>query len=307
MNLRTPALVSMLSMVLLACSDSSDSAADYEGLLRYFPPDTSGVVFVDLGALRDNAFIGGMIGDSADVRDSSVLDAFESGTGFDFDRDVRQVMGGSFGEGRALIVASAAYDRERVVSYLTGEGMIEGEEGLTPLFRPDRAREGVVAFIDEVALVGSEPEVRGAIGRAQGGLASALDNDRLLEDIRSIEDGYQVWATGRVDPGLLPSDLGAGGPMDLLRSLERGTYQMRIDQTISARAIGEFTSPGQARTAASLLEGLRGMAMIQSLPGDLAQLLSGILIASSDRRVEIQLDIDTAVLERLAASGALSR
>jgi hypothetical protein len=216
-------------------------------------------------------------------------------------------MGGSFGEGRALIVASAAYDRERVVSYLTGEGMIEGEEGLTPLFRPDRAREGVVAFIDEVALVGSEPEVRGAIGRAQGGLASALENDRLLEDIRSIEDGYQVWATGRVDPGLLPSDLGAGGPMDLLRSLERGTYQMRIDQTISARAIGEFTSPGQARTAASLLEGLRGMAMIQSLPGDLAQLLSGILIASSDRRVEIQLDIDTAVLERLAASGALSR
>jgi hypothetical protein len=295
------------AVFLAACSGSPDSVDAGESLLRFFPPQTSAVAFVDFGGLEDHAFVGSFIEEHAGVQTPDELADFQAGTGFDFERDVRQVMAGSAGEGGGLIVVNAVYDRERVIRYVTDEGMAYADHGGTGLFLPDASTDTVFAFVDDVVLIGTEPHVRGAIDRAGGGVPSALDNARLLEDIAEIEDGYQIWATGSIDTGLIPEEAGESGITLVLASLERGTYQMRFDETITARAIGEFTSADQARTAASLLEGLRGMAMIQGVAGEFYDLLSGILIATNDTQVEIQLQLERAVLERLAESGALSR
>jgi len=309
-----------LVTLLAACSGSTDTTDGQESMLRYFPEETSGVVFVDLGALRDHTFVGKFIEDRAGVQSPDELDRLEAATGFDFENDVRQIMAGSMGGGRGLVVVNADFDLPRVVAYLRGEGMAYGEHNGTELFRPEAASGdtgenpgtseapmgGVVAFLDDVVLIGSEPEVRGAIDRSEGNGTTALDNARLVADILEIEDGYQVWATGRIDTRLLPQGV-AGGPMELLGALERGTYQMRIDDAITARAVGQFTSEEQARTVTSLLEGLRGMALLQEMTTEFRDVLSGILIANEGSRVELQLQVDTALLDELAESGQLSR
>lgn len=295
-------------MLMAACAGSVETTSPAEPLLRFFPEDTDGVVFINFGDLRDQAFIGSFVEQNAGVDTPEELNKFEAATGFDFERDVRQLIAGSAGEGRALIVVDAVYDLDRVVDYLTSEGMGWGDYQGIPLFRPDAEEETRVAFLGDVALIGREPEVRSAIDRFEGSSPSALDNPQLLADVEEVADGgYQIWATGRIDPGLIPDQVAGGGAMELLSALEHGTYQMRFDDAITARAIAEFSSPDQARTAASLLEGLRGMAMIQGAATDFADLLSGILIENNESRVELQLQVDTAVLERLAESGALSR
>jgi hypothetical protein len=304
-SLSTAVFVSV--MLLAACAGSTETTSPAQSLLRFFPEDTSGVVFINFGDLRDQAFIGSLVEQNAGIETPEELSEFEAATGFDFERDVRQLMAGSAGEGRSLIVVDAMYDLDRVVDYLTGEGMRSGDYQGTPLFRPDAEEEARVAFLGDVAVIGGEAEVRSAIDRLAGSSPSALDNAQLLADVEEVgQGGYQVWATGRIDPEMIPDQAG-GGAMELLSALERGTYQMRFDDAITARAIAEFSSPDQARTAASLLEGLRGMAMIQGAATEFGDLLSEILIANNESRVEIQLNVDTAVLERLAESGALSR
>lgn len=307
----TSAIAFSLVVLMAACAGSLETTSPAESLLRFFPSDTSGVVFINFGELRDQAFIGRFVEQNAGVDTSEELDEFEAATGFDFERDVRQLMGGSAGEGRGLVVIDAVYDVDRVEDYLTDQGMRSGDYQGTALFRPntENAEEDArVAFLPDVALIGRESEVRGAIDRFEGSAPSALANPQLLADVEEVEDGgYQIWATGRLDPELIPAQAAGGGAMELLSALQRGTYQMRFDDAITARAIAEFSSPDQAQTAASLLEGLRGMAMIQGAATEFADLLSGILIQNNDSRVEVQLQVDTAVLENLAESGALSR
>jgi hypothetical protein len=302
----------VVSMILLtACSGEPDVPATDEGmLLRYFPPETNGVVFIDFAGLREHPFMGAFVEEHAGAQAGDEVDEFQTATGFDFGNDVRQVMAGSAGDGRVLIVVSADYDPDRVADYFVGEGLQVGEHGGTALFRPGESGpddEAVLALLGAVVLVGVEAEVRDAIDRAGGSGSSALENAELLRDIAEVGEGYQIWATGRVDTTLIPGDPGEGGPANLLRGLERGSYPMRVDDTITARAIAEFASAEQAGTAASLLEGLRGMAMLQGVEGEFAQLLNGIMIASNDDRIEVQIQIDTALLEQLAESGALSR
>ena len=292
--------------LLAGCSGSPDAADSAESLLRFLPEDTSGVAFADVAGLRENPFAGNLLEERAGAESPERYREFVEATGFDLTNDLRQVMVGSAGEGRGLIVVGAVYDRDRVSGYLTGEGMAYGDHEGTTLFRVNPDEERILAFVDDVALLGPESEVRNAIDRAGKSLPSALDNGQLLEDIAAIADGYQLWATGRVDSVLISDAIEAPGPADLLRSIETGTWQMRVDDMVTARAVAEFTSSDQAMTAASLLEGLRGIAMLQGRAGEYGELLSGIRIANNESRVEVHLQVDTAVLERLAESGALS-
>ena len=306
MNRALCLIVCAAVLVMTGCS-SADLPATDETLLRFLPEDTSGIVFVDLSGLRENPFAQDFIDEHVGVQVPEALDDFTASTGFDPNSSLRQIMAASAGDSESLMVVSAVYDRARVSEYLTEEGMTFGSHEGVGLFRPDPAREALVAFVDDVILVGSESQVRGAIDRSSGTLRSALNNPRLLEDIRTIGEGYQVWATGRIDPNLIPEELTGMGPVELIRSIERGTYQMRVDEMVTARAIGEFTDPGQASTVASLLEGLKGIAMLQGASGDFSELLSAILISNEESVLEIELQIETALLERLAESGALTR
>jgi hypothetical protein len=304
-------------MLAAGCAGSMDTLSPARSLLRLLPEDTSGVVFVNFSDLSSHAFVGDFVKENAGVQTPDELEEFSAATGFVFERDVRQLMAGSAPGVRSLVVVDAVYDLDRVVDYLTSEGMASDEYQGAPIFRPNvpnapnvssaAQEEARIALLGDLAVFGRDQEVRNAIDRFEGMLPSALDNPQLLADIEEVEDGYQVWATGRIEPGLIPDRVGTGGPMELISALQRGTYQMRFDDAITARAIGEFATAEQALTAASLLEGLRGMAMIQGAATEFTELLSGILIQSNDRQLEVQLQVDTAVLESLAESGALAR
>ena len=62
----------------------------------------------------------------------------------------------------------------------------------------------------------------------------------LLEGIESIEEGSQVWAVVTFEDFLLPDGIVPPMAVDLIASLERGTYQMRLDSALTGRAVGQF-------------------------------------------------------------------
>lgn len=300
---RTLVLTAIMS--LTACS-SSDLPQANNSLLRFLSEEPAGVVFVDFGELRQNPFVQGFMEEYVGIQLPERLEDFTASTGFDPKSSLKQLMGTSVPDGNETLMAvSATFDRARVTQYMTDAGLAFGEDDDVPLFRPDPQRDTIVAFLDGVVLVGGESQVRDALERSRGNLPSALDNAQLLADINAISDGYQVWATGRLDSGGMADQL--SGPLQLIRSIDHGTYQMRIDELVTARAVGHFSDPAEAETVAGLLQGLRGVAMLQGVSNGFGELLSGILISKEESSVEVRLQVETAVLERLAKSGALSR
>ncbi len=91
---------------------------------------------------------------------------------------------------------------------------------------------------------------------------------------------------------------------DLIASLERITYQMRIDAALTARAVGEFTTPDTARRTGDLLRGVVALGKMQVFESDdLLQLLDGLQIDDIESSIEINFSADGELLSRVRESG----
>src|SRR5947207_4276708 len=107
---------------------------------------------------------------------------------------------------------------------------------------------GGVSFLDKLIVAGSLSGVKAAIDRMAAPAPSVVDNADLMNSIRTIDSGNQVWAAGKFDPnmfGNLPQVPGQFG--QLASSLQGGTYQMRIDSDVHVKATGVFTTADMAK------------------------------------------------------------
>src|SRR5262249_14899747 len=147
-------------------------------------------------------------------------------TGFDIRRDLDRVTMGKISTQERLVVANARYDQSKAEQFVRAKGK-EPELYLGRSVYLDGA--GAVTFLDGVVLFGTANSVKTAIDRMTSPGSVQIKND-LLEAIRTIESGNQVWAVGNFSQGDLP----AGGVRDsgpaaqILKSLQGGTYQMRV-------------------------------------------------------------------------------
>src|SRR5438128_7239182 len=122
---------------------------------------------------------------------------------------------------------------------------------------------GAVTFLDNVIVVGNGDSVKKALDQMSLPGSQPLRTD-LMDAIHTIEAGSQVWAVGDFSIPDLPAGLRGPGPaIELMKSLRGGTYQMRIDQDVHARATGNFADAESAKNLTDLARGLIAVAKLQ--------------------------------------------
>jgi hypothetical protein len=269
-----------------------------ESLLKYFPRETEGIAFVDVAALKDVQ----LVKDALNKRQLRPLpdgiNEFMKQTGFDPWRDVNRAMIGKIGPVDRLVVAEAHFDELKAAEFLR-------EKGKQPEVYLGRAiyvdANTAASFINNIILVGSENAVKTAIDRTTYPGAVQIDSG-LLEAIRTIEAGNQVWAVG----SFLKIDLPVAGlretpAAELLKSLRRGTYQMKIDRDLHARAMADFADPNTANNLADMARGFIAIAKLQvaKQQPDLLHVLDGIQVSSSGSSVVAQIEEPGDLLMKL--------
>ncbi len=270
-----------------------------EALLRLFPIDTKGVGFVDVAQLRDNPLINELVIDRI-LRDKPrAIDEFEEQTGLDLESDIQQIMVGRTGEKEFLIAARANYEDFRVEQYFNDKGFDFDTYAGRTLYFPD-GDDGAVSFVDGLVLVGSRNSIQEALDRLNAPSTTALANQSLLDSINSIDEGSQVWAVGAFEDFLLPDGMAPAMTTDLFDAIEGGTYQMHIDSIVTARAIGDFTTPEVAQRTTDLLRGLVALGKMQAYERqEFIELLDGVQIETIDATVHINFSADGDLLRRL--------
>jgi hypothetical protein len=231
---------------------------------------------------------------------------FAAATGFEPHRDLDAVTAGRIGDRGALVIAKARYDRFKVEQFIQDKADDLGTEtylGRVIYFGNRQLPEngGGVAFIDDLIVAGKVSAVKAAIDRMAAPAPSVVQNTELMNQIRTIEAGNQIWAAGRFDensfplPMRVPSKVG-----ELAHSLKSGTYQMRVDQDLHLKATGGFNTPEMAKATNDMLRGLVAMAKLQvSQEEKLVHLLDGLSIESSGETLTISFNATGSLLKEL--------
>jgi hypothetical protein len=279
--------VSMLAVTLGWAGPATIPAATItpdESILKYFPPETQGVAFIDVASLRNAPLVQNALNQGRFQSFPGGINEFIDGTGFDIRRDLDRVTIGTIGPRERLVVAEGHYDKFKTEQYVKGRGT----EPETYLGRQIyRSGEGGVTFLDNIVLFGTEGAVKQGLDRITypGGMQISSD---VLDAIRMIEAGNQIWAVGNS----LVMDFPAAGlretpAVQIFKSLRRGTYQMRIDTDVHARALADFTDADTANNLADMARGFIALAKVQMAKQqpDLIHILDGIQVSSSGSSV----------------------
>ena len=293
-------LAATIVVVVVFPGATAEAVHPDEALLKFFPAATDSVGFINVVELRGSQLVHDMVETKLSDRARGGVDEFIERTGLDPIRDLEQVMAGRTGADTFLVVVRASYDAVRVTQYFGDRNVVsEAYLGRT-LYRPQADDDWVVSFIDDLVLAGADDAVRGAIDRLAAPDSSALDNQELVEAIASIEEGNQVWAVGAFSM-LLPEGIAPPMATELVDSLERGTYQMRLGTDLAARAIGDFASSEMAQRTADLLRGFVALGKMQAFErAELIELLDGVVIDAVEASVHINFEADGELLRRLS-------
>src|SRR5262245_9552018 len=247
---------------------------------RFLPPETQGVAFIDVAALRDAPLVQDLFKSSSTSFPRDFVE-FMTATGFDPKRDIDKVTVGKVNAQDGLVIAQGRIDRFKVEQFLKDKGKVPEAYLGQSLYR-----DGDKAFVlfDNLAVFGPVDTVKKALDQRQLPGSLPLRSD-LMAAIQSVEAGNQVWGVGDFTVNDLKA-AGVRGPapvIDMLQSLESGTYQMRVDSGIHARATGKFADAQSAQNIAELARGALAIARMQvaKKQPDVVAMLDGVQIGSS--------------------------
>jgi hypothetical protein len=272
-----------------------------EVTLKLFPEGTQGIAFADVAGLRSTALFEQLLQEKMTYVLPRGMHEFIEQTGFSIVRDVDAVTVGRLGPRDMLIIARARYDRVRV-EYFINNRQVSYETFMGRVVYHPNAR-AAVSFIDDLIVAGSDKGVKAAIERmGSAPPSSVVQNAKIMDKIRTLESGNQVWAVGEFSLDMIPRGLkGPPKAAALLQSFHGGAYQMRIDQDVHATAIGNFDTAENARNAGDLLRGLLAVAKLRiSENQDLLHVLDGVRIDYSRETMTIGFDASGELLKRLA-------
>ena len=268
-----------------------------ETALKFLPPETEGIAFIDVAALRDAPLVqetlkGKPLGLPKGFGD------FAAATGFDPQRDVDKVTIGKIGAREPLVIVQGRIDKFKVEQYLRDKGKEpEGYLGQTLYHDGD----GAFVVLNDIALMGHTDAVKKAIDQMQLPGSVPLRSD-LMAAIQTIEAGSQVWAIGDFSI----RDLGAAGvrgpapALEMLKSLKGGTYHMRIDTGVHARATGSFADAESAKNLGDMARGLLAVVKLQvaKQQPDLLRVLDGIQVSNSGAILTVSVEEPGELLSR---------
>jgi len=268
-----------------------------EATLKYFPPETEAVAFIDVASLRDVPLVHDFMYQGSMTSVSPEIGGFMDSTGFDVRRDLDNVMVGRSGRDH-LVVANARYDKFKTEQFLKDKGK-DPETYLGRSIYHDN--NSAIACLDGVILLGTDTMVKKAIDQITYPGALQLRTD-LLDSIRTIEAGNQVWAAGNFSMQDLPAGAVRETPVtQILKTLRHGTYQMRIDKDVHARATGDFADAESARNLSDMARGFIAVAKLQvaKQQPDFLQILDGVQVSSSGASVTVRIEESGDLLMKL--------
>lgn len=266
--------------------------------LKFLPPETQGVAVIDVAGL-----VGTPLAQDVLKRRSygpADLQEFIAGTGIDLEKDINTVTVAKLGMKDGFFVVQGRIDKFKVQQFLVDKGkQPDAYLGQTIYYDKDSA----IAVLDNLLLVGQTDGVKKALDQMQIPGSSPLRSD-LLAAIQTIDAGNQVWGVGDVSINDLPAT-GLRGPapvMDMLKTLQRGTYQMRVDTGVHIRATGTFADADSAKNINDLAAGALAIAKLQVAKGqpDMLQALAGIQVNNSGTTLTLRIDESGDVLKKVS-------
>jgi hypothetical protein len=269
--------------------------------LKFLPPQTDGIAVVDVAALRGTLlFQEALKGNNTLPQPAQ---EFIDATGIDLKTDLDKVTIAKIGPQSGLAVLQGRFDKFKVAQYLKEKGSQPDSYLGQTLYRE---RDGAVVLLDNIVLLGQIDVVKKAIDQMQLPGSQPLSAD-LMAAINTIDTGSQFWAAGNVTVNDLPPSAidGPGAQVSvLLKSLQTGTIQMRVDNGIHARIVGNFGDASSARTIEDLARGMFGLVRLQlaQKQPDMVQILDGLQFSSSGNALTIRIDESEELLKKLQDS-----
>jgi hypothetical protein len=289
-------VVAIAAGVVVTMTVPAQTITPDEGTLKLLPPDVQGVASLDVAALRSSSLIQDVLQKHGFPGGAQ---AFMDSTGFQPLRDVDKLTV-AFGSKPVAIIA-AHYDRAKFEQYFQNQGAA-GETYLgRAIYSPGPQQMQSISLIDNFILAGDTDMVKQVIDRMAAPAPSVLQNTTLMDMIRKIETGNQVWVVGgspdimaRI-PAPIPAQF-----QDVLKSWTSGAYQMRIAGDVHIKAIGNFADADSAKNSADLLRGFVALARTQSAQQpNLVHLLDGVRIENAGASMTVQVDEPGDLLKSL--------
>ena len=282
------AATAMVSVAAVSIDDVS---------LRFLPPDTDAIAFVDVASLKNAPLVQDLL-KTQDLPLPNKLADFTRLTGFDPKQDIDRVTVAKVGAREALLVVQGRIDKFKVAQFLKDEGKVPEVYLGQSIYRDG---DGAVVILDNVALIGQFSAVTKAIDQMQlpGSLPLRVE---LMSGIQQIEAGNQVWAVGNISLNDLGLGVARAAPvMEMLKNLRSGTFQLRVDSGIHARGTGTFTEADSAQQIGDMVRSLLAIVRLQVSAKDptLLSLLDGIQVSYSGSVLTVKVDESAEAIEKL--------
>ena len=274
--------------------------------LKFLPPETQGIAFIDVAALRGAPLVQEAM-KNRNVSMPRSLNDITTATGFDPERDLDKVTIGKFGGRESLVILQGSIDKSRIEQFFNNQGK-EHEAYLGHNLYHDG--NNTIVVLDNVVVAGPVNIVKSAVDQMQMPGSPALRSD-LMAAIQTISEGNQVWAVGNFSVNDLGS-VGIRGPapaLEMMKSLQGGTYQMRVDTGIHAIATGSFADGESAKNVGDLALGALAVAKVQvaKQQPDMVNMLDGIQVVSIGRTVTVTIEESGDVLKKWSELRAIGK
>jgi len=234
---------------------------------------------------------------------------FQAATGFELQRDLREILvaslsTGPFGDGAdALVLASGTFAPDKVLALATVMGAKVSEYRGVAMITPQQRDARVFAFLDGSTIaIGSEPAIRGVIDRRATLAVFAGPLFQKAVDASATHDAWLATVTPLTD--LIPAgSTGGFDPTTLLRSVTESWVGVHFDTnglTLSAEALTHSATEAQ---------GLAGMFMLISgmVKGTPAAALQNAQVSASGPVMRVILTVTEQDLERTFRGAAPRR
>ncbi len=226
---------------------------------------------------------------------------FEAATGFDLQRDLREILvagstTGNLNDGSdALVLASGVFAPDKVLALAGVIGAkVSDYRGIAMITPPKQQDARVFAFLDASTIaIGSEPAVRGVIDRRS---AQAVFSGPLFQKALDASATHDAWfATVTPLTDLIPAgSTGGFDPTTLLQSVIESWVGVHFDDnglTLSAEALTH--SATEAQGLAGMLKLVSGM-----VKGTPAAALQNAQVSASGPVMRVILTVPEQDLER---------
>jgi hypothetical protein len=271
-----------------------------EASLRFVPPDTQGIVSIDVAALRTAPLVQDML--KQQLTAPKGWDDAIAKAGVNPQQDIDRVTIAKLSAQDGLVIVLGRIDKFKVEQVLKDSGKVTDSYLGQTIYR--EAENGIVV-LDNVVLLGQMNAVKKAIDQMQLPGAQPLRSD-LAAAIQTIEAGNQIWGVGdfsATDLGLV----GVRGPapvIEMLKTLKNGTGQMRIDTGIHARGTATFADAESAKNLSDLARGALAIAKLQiaKQQPDMLQVLDGVQVSSSGNVLTLRVEESGDLLKKLSTT-----